>query len=508
MSALRAEWTKYRTVRGWVLAVPIAALAVIGLGVGPGMQGGCGKNGPGSQCLLPTGPDGIEVSDSFTFVHQPLAGDGSLTVRVASLATVIPAPPDRPGDGGGGKKQQAPAGDDPFAATTPVSIPWAKAGLIVKDGVKPGSTYAAVMLTESNGVRLQHDFTHDQADRSALSGPVWLRLTRHGDAITGYESADGTQWTEVSTVHLPGLPATAQVGLFATAPQYWKRVGHFVLVGEEGSPSRATAVFDHVSAPGADWRTDVIGGSEFSGNGMQQTGDQFTVTGSGDIAPNVPGSSGLGVSVTQTLVGTFIGLMVILVVAAVFVTAEYRRGLIRSTLSAIPHRGRVLGAKSAVVATVGFVVGVLAAAVVVTVGQRTLRANGVYVHPITTATELRLIVGTGALLAVSSVLAVAVGVLVRRSAVAVTAVVVGVVLPYLLAVSILPPGPGEWLLRVTPAAAFAIQQSAAEYAFVSNNYIPNAGYFPLPPWGGFAVLCAWTAAALIAAHLTLSRRDA
>ena len=50
--------------------------------------------------------------------------------------------------------------------------------------------------------------------------PRWLRLTRSGDTITGYDSADGTHWTQVSTVQLTGLPATVQVGMFATSPGY------------------------------------------------------------------------------------------------------------------------------------------------------------------------------------------------------------------------------------------------------------------------------------------------
>ena len=44
---LRAEWVKFRTVRGWVVALIVAVLAIVGLGLGPSMTGTCGKNGPG-----------------------------------------------------------------------------------------------------------------------------------------------------------------------------------------------------------------------------------------------------------------------------------------------------------------------------------------------------------------------------------------------------------------------------------------------------------------------------
>jgi ABC-type transport system involved in multi-copper enzyme maturation permease subunit len=135
--------------------------------------------------------------------------------------------------------------------------------------------------------------------------------------------------------------------------------------------------------------------------------------------------------------------------------------------------------------------------------------RGVFILPAPTLTEVRVVAGTAALLAVAAVLALGVGAVLRRSASAVAAVVVLIVLPYLLAVaSVVPVGAGEWLLRVTPAAAFAIQQSLPEYPQVDGDYIPQTGYFPLAPWAGFAVLVAWTALALGLAAARLHRRDA
>jgi ABC-type transport system involved in multi-copper enzyme maturation permease subunit len=242
--------------------------------------------------------------------------------------------------------------------------------------------------------------------------------------------------------------------------------------------------------------------------GFDQASGGFTVSGSGDIAPAVSGAAGLGTTITQTLVGTFAGLIMVIVVATMFITAEYRRGLIRTTLAASPRRGRVLVAKAIVIGTVTYLTGLAAAAVVVTLGQQTLRSNGVYVHPATTLTELRLVAGTAALLAVAAILALAIGALLRRSATAVTAAIVVIVLPYLLAISALPAGAAQWLLRITPAAAFALQQSTPQYPQVSNLYTPANGYFPLAPWSGLAVLCAYAALTLGLAVLLLRRRDA
>jgi ABC-type transport system involved in multi-copper enzyme maturation permease subunit len=502
---LRAEWTKFRTVRGWVIGVLVAGSVIVGLGLLPGMQGSCGKHGPDSACTLSVGPGGEEVTDRFFFVHQPLAGDGSITVRVTSLTGLLPTPP---------------AGRSAPVGTRPGLAPWAKAGLIIKASTRQGSAYAAVMVTGSHGVRMQDNYVHDTAGQPgpvSAASPRWLRLTRSGDAITGTESGDGTHWTAIGTAHLAGLPTTVQAGLFAASPQHAQPASEsFGLAGDSGGPTQATATFDHLDRQGA-WPSQAWTGEDIGGfanatvlqrGGFEQAGGGFTVTGSGDIAPAVAGAAGLGTTITQTLVGTFAGLIVVVVVGTMFITAEYRRGLIRTTLAASPRRGRILAAKAIVIASVTFAAGLAAATVVVTGGQRTLRANGVYVHPAATLTELRVVAGTAALLAVAAILALAIGTMLRRSAPAVTAAVVAIVLPYLLAISVLPAGAARWLLRITPAAAFAIQQSTPQYPQVSNVYTPANGYFPLAPWTGFAVLCTWAALALGLAVLLLRRRDA
>jgi len=490
---LRAEWTKLRTVPGWVAGIAVAAFLIVGVGLMPGMRGSCGR----SACSLPVGPEGQEVTDSFTFLHRTLTGDGSVTVRVASLTGLMAVP--EPGQ------------------SKPGLEPWAKAGLIVKDGVRPGSTYAAVLLTGGHGTRMQYDYVHDRAGTSGTAAPHWLRLTRTGATVTGEESVDGVAWTRVGTARLPELPSTVEVGLFTTSPQHSETSSETLgLQGAFGGPTQATAVFDHLSSSGNltadDWTGTTIGAlgnaSGLEVGGSERTGDGFTVSGSGDIAPAVSGAAGLGVTITQTLVGTFLGLVLVVVVGVSYVTAEYRRGLIRTTLAANPRRGPVLAAKALVVGAVTFVVGLVAAATVVALGTRVLRANGVYVHAVTTATEVRVVAGTAALLAMAAAFAVGLGALIRRGSVAVTTAIVVVVLPYLLAVTVLPTGAARWLLTWTPAAAFALQQSTPEYHQVANLYAPVAGYFPLAPLTGFAVLVGWATVMLGLATLRLRRSAA
>ena len=86
--------------------------------------------------------------------------------------------------------------------------------------------------------------------------------------------------------------------------------------------------------------------------------------------------------------------------------------------------------------------------------------------------------------------------------------ITAVVLPYLLENTVLPAGAAGWVLRVTPAAGFAIQQSLPQYPQVAASYTPANGYFPLAPWAGFAVLCGYAALALALAVIVLRRREA
>ena len=526
---LWAEWTKFRTVRGWVIGLVAAALVMVLLSLlgAAGSHSTIGNNRVGHG-FVPVGPGGESVADSFYFVHQPLAGNGSMTLRVTSLTGA--STPGGPGcQPVPGSPRQAPAGNrstgpDGSPARNQHGIqPWAKAGIIIKASTAEGSVYAAVMVTGGHGVRMQYDYTNDIAGSPgpvSAASPRWLRLTRSGDILTGFESADDTHWRKLGTVQLAGLPSTVQAGLFVTSPETTRQVSQQLGGGTSAmSPSTATAVFDHVSLegqrPDVAWKGDAIGAGAKDGyptkpGGFQRAGGTLTVTGSGDIAPAaLGGPGGVGQPIETSVVGAFAGLIVLIVLATLYITSEYRRGLIRTTLTASARRGRVLAAKAIVIGSVSLAVGLVGAAVAVTVGGSLLRSNGNLIYPVSELTELRVVIGTAALLAVTTVLALAVGTVLRRSAGTIAGVIVVVVLPYSLATAdVLPAGPAQWLLRVTPAAAFAIQQTLLQYPQVDHLYTPAHGYYPLPPWAGFAVLCAYAALALSLAVFLLRKRDA
>jgi len=515
---LRAEWTKFRTVRGWVIAMIVAILVTAGLGLflvaastnvscGTGnSSGGSGQvqHGAACQTTLLLGPGGEPVTDSFYFVRQPLAGNGSITVRVTSLTGLPPS-----ANGQGDMQSHL--------------MPWAKAGIIINQNLTNGSAYVAMMVTGSNGVRMQWNYTSDAPGLPgavSAASPRWLRLARDGDTIAGYDSTDGAHWMQVGAVHLAGLPSAVQAGLFATSPQFIEMSTRFGSGNISHSNTEATAVFDRVSRFGAWPASTWTGGAEgvapggAAPGGYHQAGGRFTVTGSGDIAPAIPGPGNSGVGhqpIGFFLVGTVAGLIAVIVVATMFMTAEYRRGLIRTTLAVSPGRGRVLAAKAIVIGAAAFVTGLAAAACTAIGATEIAHAVGYSMFPVPWPTELRVIAGTAALVAVAAVFTLALGTMARRSAAAVMTAIVTIVVPFFLAFTdAVPAVIGEWLLRITPAAAFAVQQSTPQYQQVQASYTPGLGdgFFPLAPWAGFAVLCGWAALALAGAAYLLRRRDA
>ena len=245
--ALRSEWTKFRTVRGWLIGLVVAVALCVAftfLVANGSHEGGCtgppppgaGPNSPGSNChpghpFVPTGPDGEAVADSYYFVEQPLTGNGTITAQVRSLTGVTSTQPD---------ERRALAS----TVTRPGLAAWAKAGILLTPSTKQGSAYAAVMATGSHGIRWQYNYTHDSPGAArndhAPRSPRWLRLTRNGDTLTGYDSTNGTTWTQIGATRLTGLPATVDVGLFVTSPVSFQD-------SSSGAPTRATATFDHVS---------------------------------------------------------------------------------------------------------------------------------------------------------------------------------------------------------------------------------------------------------------------
>ena len=165
------------------------------------------ETSPTTIVMNGTGTDIYNATDEGRFVWRQLTGDGSITARVDSLAN---------------------------------TNAWAKAGVMIRESLDPGSSWAYSLMSSTNGAHFQARLTGGAgatsdtsmtlpADQTALRVPAWVRLERKGDAFRAYYSADGVAWTSnvwnpqtipmVSTVYI-GLAVTSHVANVVCAASF------------------------------------------------------------------------------------------------------------------------------------------------------------------------------------------------------------------------------------------------------------------------------------------------
>jgi ABC-type transport system involved in multi-copper enzyme maturation permease subunit len=491
---LLAEWTKLRSVSRWVITLAGAVVLTVGLSY---LAASGNKTDINRDPDMLGGPLGEPVTDSFYFVHQPVTGDTSLTVRVASFTATTDREVRRMGD------QRLKRLDDssPFAQPA--------AGIMIKDGTRPGSSYASVLLTATRGVRMQWDFHADRAG-STSTGTRWLRLVRSGGTITGYESADGVTWTKIGAARPQNLPSTVEIGFYVASPPtvYTTRGGGSSSVGLR--LTRASATFDNVqSGTAAGWQAEPIGAQMIEakeggpgGDGLRESAGIFTVTGSGKIGPNPPDDD----MVEMALIGVIAGLMALIAVGVLFGTSEYRRRMIRTTFAASPRRGRVLAAKALVLGGTSFLLGLAGVVGSLLLAIPVLGRQGftppAFPEPVLTdGAVLRAVLLTAGFMAGVAVVGLAIGVLLRHSAAAITVTVVLVILPLIVGM-ILPGSSPKWLMYTTLAGGMATQRAKPPTITLAEPWAL------IGPWAGIAVVAIWVASTLGLAWWRLRTQDA
>lgn len=209
------------------------------------------------------------------------------------------------------------------------------------------------------------------------------------------------------------------------------------------------------------------------------------------------------VSVGMTEFGYTFGLAVVMVLGALAVTTEYRFNTIKTTFLAVPHRGSALVAKTLVVALLAFVVGELAG-----FGSWGL---GLLMQPeanltLNTTAEWINVAGIGAVYALAAVIAVAVGVLVRHSAGAISLLLI-----YTLVVeSLVPliPDVGDDIYKWMPfnvAHKFVTGDGGTRTVAEAGPPLSTA---ELSQWWSLAYFAGVALVLLIISVLTAKKRDA
>jgi regulation of enolase protein 1 (concanavalin A-like superfamily) len=122
----------------------------------------------GQIIMSAIGTDIWDVADQFRYAYKSLSGNGSILVRVDSVVN---------------------------------SNVWAKAGVMIRETLEPGSKHAFMCVTPGSGASLQRRPVAGQAsantDVAGIVAPHWVKLTRTGNTFTAQQSADGVTWTDV-----------------------------------------------------------------------------------------------------------------------------------------------------------------------------------------------------------------------------------------------------------------------------------------------------------------------
>ncbi len=189
----------------------------------------------GQITMSAIGTDIWDTADQFRYAYKNLNGNGSMVVRVDSLIR---------SDG------------------------WAKAGVMVRESLHPGSKHAFVCMTPDYGFSFQQrpetGNVMSQVSQVSVAGqgvvaPHWVKLTRTGNVFTAQESADGVTWVNIAT----------------TTP-YNITMANDVLIGlaltSHNASTLTGAEFSNLSTTGnvtGSWQTAEIGAAQPVGNSAE-----------------------------------------------------------------------------------------------------------------------------------------------------------------------------------------------------------------------------------------------
>jgi ABC-2 type transport system permease protein len=203
--------------------------------------------------------------------------------------------------------------------------------------------------------------------------------------------------------------------------------------------------------------------------------------------------------------GVNFGLMIIMVMAALAITTEYRFGTIRATFQAIPNRTATLLAKTTVVALFAGVIGEFVAFASVGIAKLIKSSADLSIN---TGYEWRATAGVGAVYAIAAVIAIAVGTLIRHSAGAVSLLLIYVLLVESLIALI--PNVGTDIQKWMPfqmAGMFLSGDPDPTNATINGNG-PPPGSAGLSPGWALAYFAGFAVVLMVIALTTANKRDA
>ena len=180
----------------------------------------------GTYTITASGTDIWDEADEFHFAYKTLTGVGSIVAQVLSVDN---------------------------------TDPWAKAGVMFRDTLEPGSKFAAVYITPGSGCRFQARLDTDVAatsdtsvvtsEQTAITAPYWIKLERDfAGNFRGYYSSNGSTWQQMSWgAQNISMGSNIYIGLAVTS--------HNAAATCEGKFSNVTIT----GTAGAQWTSQDIG---------------------------------------------------------------------------------------------------------------------------------------------------------------------------------------------------------------------------------------------------------
>jgi ABC-2 type transport system permease protein len=199
----------------------------------------------------------------------------------------------------------------------------------------------------------------------------------------------------------------------------------------------------------------------------------------------------------RSLGGLYISQLIIAVLGVMVITSEYSTGMIGTTLMTLPRRGTVVTAKAIVFGLVALVSSLITTFASFFVGQAIMSSHHISTN-LGQPGVLRAVIGGALFLTACGLLAFGIGLLLRHSAGAISAVV-ALLFVLTVLVNFLPQSwqvhVEKWLPAVAGSQIWAVVHSTGP--------VPN-----FAPWTGFAVLCGYAAIAIAAGAYLFRKRNA
>jgi len=143
----------------------------------------------GTYTMTGSGTDIWNEADEFHFAYKTLTGVGSIVAKVQSVDN---------------------------------TNNWAKAGVMIRQTLEPGSVHATTVVTPAQGISFQRrSFTDDVSSDTTTAGfeaPYWVKIERDlAGNFRAYSSANGTTWTAQGSPENIQMGANVYIGLAVTS---------------------------------------------------------------------------------------------------------------------------------------------------------------------------------------------------------------------------------------------------------------------------------------------------